>query len=1447
MADDNVLLGRQIGEFIVLGPVDEGGFGRVYRCQQPTLGREAILKVLHDKLSVQDVHIKRFLREAQLASRLDHPYAAHIYGFGADEVDGLLWIAMEFVHGITLKRWVHDRGPMPIEQLVPFFEHVAEVVQTAHDRGIVHRDLKPSNVMVIERAGRQLPKLLDLGVAKLLDGELLPEPTPDTMKRLRAIVGEKVREEVLQQFRVGPSTVTDPSPSSQREGQGRLTPDHATIGTPGYMAPEQWSREVPVGPPADVFALGVVAFEALTGRRPFEDMPLAEFIERDGPGRVPPIGGSFPPALDRVFQRALARRPEDRFGSALELAGALRAASGLGASQVDLPKLDADIREAWLANAPEPLAESVAVLDSARNAHQAHIAAQELARNLLRYLLVVALATHVQTREGQDDPALLKLVRALDRRELTMEERVQLLRLLVRPSNSRRGAHPIPELVDLVTPGSNGADGLDPILTLHGSLDLAGAEDVVRSRLTQLFPELAQLLRTTTFVHDYVLVVPRDHAAERWTGRRSPSRALADVSGGELVDGHPILLDRNGRVCVNLWPLMQILRPAGIAEPELFVFDRHGYHGALLIAVPSGRECHDAFARAWLATQVVAEIERKLRMRDQIRVAAHQWQTRGRPEGLLWRGDALADLERWMRHASKAGLSELEASFVAASRRAGRRARWFRRLLVAMTIGGVLGGIEYRTEVKTRAAKQIATQAEVEQGRQALLHDSSAEAQRHLSEAYRRGDHSPSTAFMLARALQPRLAEQARFAAAAGHMWSAAFSPDGRQIVTTDDACTRIWDARTNRLLFTLSYGDTVYHALYSADGSRLVTAGGDGVVTIWDAATGARLRELRRDGTPSRYYMPAISPDGRLVAAIDDVGAVVDVWDTTSGALLTELRNSESRFPQIAFSPTGRWLATSSGNDVQVFDTGTWSHVLTIAGPRILALSFDPNGPRLATGSATGDASIWEIPSGTRTRHLREVGEPVNAIAFSPDGQLVATGGGDGAEQIWQATSGTLQSQLNAVRSKILTIEFDPTSQFVVAAGSGGTVVVADAALGMPVTVLEEPRGAVLTAHFDPTSRRIVGASSGGAALVWDATSLYRRWSSPPIGEDCYFASSLEPDRRFVPIGCRGRNTRIWDTAHDLLLAELPSVTPVAGNFSSALPAVSSDGDRAAIARGNTVELYELPGGRLLRTIRHPEAVNTVAFAAAGHDLVSGAIDGSLLVTRDGRAPIELPVFPGGIDAAGFLLDGRVVAADTHNRLRAYDPNRGAVLADLAVPTRVRVLRPSPDGRTLITIPSFFGKPAPPVLWDLERYRPIAQLEGHMGFDYSVRFVSGGREIVTAGDDGVARRWDGHTGRLLQTYREGSRFLMDATLTPDGTMVVAGDGDGLLRFWDLAGHPLWKLQVHKSHVVGIYVEGDDIVTRGFDGDISRWTIPRPESVIEATLRLSPRVTESFD
>jgi serine/threonine-protein kinase len=142
------LEGRTLGEFALREKIGEGGFATVHRAFQSALDREAVVKVLHTRLATRSDVIQRFLREARMASKLDHPYAAHVYAFGA-EPDGTLWIAMELVRGTPMDKLLEEQGPLALDRFVPLFERICEVVQTAHERGIVHRDLKPANVMVL--------------------------------------------------------------------------------------------------------------------------------------------------------------------------------------------------------------------------------------------------------------------------------------------------------------------------------------------------------------------------------------------------------------------------------------------------------------------------------------------------------------------------------------------------------------------------------------------------------------------------------------------------------------------------------------------------------------------------------------------------------------------------------------------------------------------------------------------------------------------------------------------------------------------------------------------------------------------------------------------------------------------------------------------------------------------------------------------------------------------------------------------------------------------------------------------------------------------------------------------------------------------------------------------------------------------------------------------------
>src|SRR6185503_18481536 len=284
---------------------------------------------------------------------------------------------------------------------------LCEVVHTAHEQGIVHRDLKPANVMVVARAGRLLPKLLDLGIAKMTDAAASTEVGVDTTSTgEHAITGES----------------TAPLDAA-------LTGEGSVVGSPLYMAPEQWSAPQSVDARTDVYALSVLFYEALTRRRPFGGSSVEAVALAHAKAAPPPLGDEFPAALHAALSRGLAKRQEDRPGGALDLAAVVRAASGLEAEREALPRLDDETRAAVLADAPPPIADAVAALDGARHGYQQRDVVREIVAAICHWLGVMALACRSRLAQRPESELLV----ALTRRRLDDAEWLALAQKLCAP------------------------------------------------------------------------------------------------------------------------------------------------------------------------------------------------------------------------------------------------------------------------------------------------------------------------------------------------------------------------------------------------------------------------------------------------------------------------------------------------------------------------------------------------------------------------------------------------------------------------------------------------------------------------------------------------------------------------------------------------------------------------------------------------------------------------------------------------------------------------------------------------------------------------------------------------------------------------------------------------------------------------------------------------------
>ncbi|HWM88929.1 MAG TPA: protein kinase [Kofleriaceae bacterium] len=273
--------GELDGRYRILSKIGEGAMGEVYLVEHIGLGRKEALKVLRPSMDTPSL-VTRFRREARATNRLQHPNIVAIHDFGRLP-DGRFYIATEYAEGDSLDRVVRRLGSFPVARALPILIQLADAVDHAHSRGVIHRDLKPANLMLVERRGQSdQVKVLDFGVAKII--------APDETDMILTT------------------------------GQGEI------FGTPAYMAPEQVTAKAD-DPRIDIYALGCVAYELVTGAPPFAGRPLEIMSQHLSvaprrPSEAAPQA-HIPRRLDEIILRCLAKRQSERFQTGADVTAAL--------------------------------------------------------------------------------------------------------------------------------------------------------------------------------------------------------------------------------------------------------------------------------------------------------------------------------------------------------------------------------------------------------------------------------------------------------------------------------------------------------------------------------------------------------------------------------------------------------------------------------------------------------------------------------------------------------------------------------------------------------------------------------------------------------------------------------------------------------------------------------------------------------------------------------------------------------------------------------------------------------------------------------------------------------------------------------------------------------------------------------------------------------------------
>lgn len=274
------MLGEVLGNYRVVEPLDSGGMGSVYRAEHTHLGKLAAIKLLHRELTTNDEIVKRFFNEAKAATAIRHPGIIEVYDFGYTR-DGQAYFVMELLDGEPLGKRIESQGRLSEVDAARIAKGIANVLKAAHAKGIVHRDLKPDNIFLIPDDEGDRIKVLDFGVAKLAD--VFPAET-------------------------------------------RHTQTGALMGTPLYMAPEQARSAAAIDHRADLYSLGCILYELLTGVPPFNAEGAGEIIALQMFSPPQPLRdrlASVSPELDAIVMKLLEKEPQDRFEQAADVVAAL--------------------------------------------------------------------------------------------------------------------------------------------------------------------------------------------------------------------------------------------------------------------------------------------------------------------------------------------------------------------------------------------------------------------------------------------------------------------------------------------------------------------------------------------------------------------------------------------------------------------------------------------------------------------------------------------------------------------------------------------------------------------------------------------------------------------------------------------------------------------------------------------------------------------------------------------------------------------------------------------------------------------------------------------------------------------------------------------------------------------------------------------------------------------